>query len=106
MRQDVTWRRVHVHLGYRRQRRPSHRLELLQGLGGFPCELPVFSRSHAEIGPAAVLPRNSTQTIELFGRNANLLFEAPYSWGTTRGILNDIEARADFAGLNDLSATL
>jgi hypothetical protein len=46
------------------------------------------------------------RTFELAGRNANLLLEAPYSWGVTRGLLEDTQARADFAGLNDLAATL
>jgi hypothetical protein len=46
------------------------------------------------------------QTLALAGRNANLLLEAPYSWGVTRGFLDDTQARAEFAGLNDLSATL
>jgi hypothetical protein len=46
------------------------------------------------------------QTFELAGRNANLLLEAPYSWGVTRGSLDDKQARVEFAGLNDLSATL
>jgi hypothetical protein len=46
------------------------------------------------------------QTISLAGRNANLLLEAPYSWGVTRGLLGDTQARKEFAGLNDLAATL
>lgn len=46
------------------------------------------------------------QTLSLAGRSANLLIEAPYSWGVTRGILDATQARAEFAGLNDLSATL
>jgi len=46
------------------------------------------------------------QSVELWGRNANVLLEMPYSWGSTRGILGGQPARADFAGFNDLSATL
>ncbi len=46
------------------------------------------------------------QTFALAGRNANLVLEAPYSWGVTRGLLGDTQARAEFAGLNDLAATL
>ena len=46
------------------------------------------------------------QTFALAGRNANLVLEAPYSWGVTRGLLGGTQARADFAGLNDLAATL
>jgi len=46
------------------------------------------------------------QTFSLAGRNANLVLEAPYSWGVTRGLLFDTQERADFAGLNDLAATL
>ncbi|MEJ2385399.1 MAG: transporter [Xanthomonadales bacterium] len=46
------------------------------------------------------------ETFALGGRNANLLLEAPYSWGATRGLLGDTPARTEFAGLNDLAATL
>jgi len=46
------------------------------------------------------------QTFDLAGRNANLLLEAPYTWGVTSGVLQETQARADFAGLNDLAATL
>ncbi|MGD9021911.1 MAG: transporter [Lysobacterales bacterium] len=45
-------------------------------------------------------------TFALWNRNATVLLEAPYSWGSTKGLLGDTPARADFAGLNDLSATL
>jgi hypothetical protein len=46
------------------------------------------------------------QTFALAGRNANLVLEAPYSWGVTRGLLDDTQARKEYAGLNDLAATL
>lgn len=46
------------------------------------------------------------ETFALGGRNANLLLEAPYSWGATRGLLGETPARTEFAGLNDLAATL
>ena len=46
------------------------------------------------------------QTFALAGRNANLVLEAPYSWGVTRGLLDDSQARKEYAGLNDLAATL
>ena len=46
------------------------------------------------------------QTFSLAGRNANLVLEAPYSWGDTHGVLVDTQASAHFAGLNDLAATL
>lgn len=46
------------------------------------------------------------QTISLAGRNANLVLEAPYSWGVTRGLLGDTPAQTDFAGFNDFAATL
>lgn len=46
------------------------------------------------------------ETFALGGRNVNLLLEAPYSWGATRGLLGDLPARTEFAGLNDLAATL
>jgi hypothetical protein len=46
------------------------------------------------------------ETFALGGRNVNLLLEAPYSWGATRGLLGETPARTEFAGLNDLAATL
>jgi hypothetical protein len=46
------------------------------------------------------------ETFALGGRNANLLLEAPYSWGATSGLLGETPARTEFAGLNDLAATL
>jgi hypothetical protein len=46
------------------------------------------------------------ETFSLGGRNANLLLEAPYTWGVTRGLLGETPAQAEFAGLNDLAATL
>jgi len=46
------------------------------------------------------------QTFSLAGRNANLVLEAPYSWGVTHGLLLDTQASAHFAGFNDLAATL
>jgi len=46
------------------------------------------------------------QTTSLWGRNANVLVELPYSWGATKGLLEDTPARRDFAGFNDASVTL
>jgi hypothetical protein len=46
------------------------------------------------------------QSFDLAGRSANVLVEAPYSWGTTRGLLGETPAKADFAGFNDLAMTL
>jgi len=46
------------------------------------------------------------QTFSLAGRNANLVLEAPYSWGSTHGMLDDTQASANVAGFNDLAATL
>jgi len=46
------------------------------------------------------------QTFAIGGRTANLLFELPYSWGTTKGLVGDTPARRDFAGFNDAGITL
>ena len=46
------------------------------------------------------------QTFSLWGRTANAVVELPYSWGTTRGVLEDTPARRDFSGLGDLGVTL
>ena len=46
------------------------------------------------------------QTFAIGGRTANLLFELPYSWGTTKGLVGDTPARRDFAGFNDAAVTL
>jgi hypothetical protein len=46
------------------------------------------------------------QTINLWGRTANVVIELPYSSGTTRGILEDTPARRDFAGVGDLGVSL
>lgn len=46
------------------------------------------------------------QSFEFVGRSANVLVEAPYSWGTTRGLVEETPAKADFAGFNDLGVTL
>lgn len=46
------------------------------------------------------------QSFELAGRSANFLVEAPYSWGSIRGLLGENPAKADFAGFNDLGLTL
>jgi hypothetical protein len=46
------------------------------------------------------------QTFSLWWRTANVVVELPYSWGTTRGILEDTPARRDFSGLGDLGVAL
>ena len=46
------------------------------------------------------------QTLNLWGRTANLLLELPYSWGTTLGTLDGEPARSDFSGFADLGVTL
>jgi len=45
-------------------------------------------------------------TTELFGRTANVVFELPYVWGTTRGFLNGEPAKRELSNLGDLSVTL
>lgn len=46
------------------------------------------------------------QTFDLLGRTANVVVEAPYSWGTTKGLVEDTPGRRDFAGFNDPSIGL
>ena len=46
------------------------------------------------------------QTFALAGRTANVVLELPYSWGTTKGLVEDTPARRDFAGFNDAGITL
>ena len=46
------------------------------------------------------------QTFDLGGRTANVLFELPYSDGTTRGIVETGPTRRDFSGFNDIGVTL
>ncbi|MCP4901262.1 MAG: transporter [bacterium] len=46
------------------------------------------------------------QTFSLWGRTTNIVFELPYSWGTTTGLLSDDEARRDYSGFNDFAITL
>ena len=46
------------------------------------------------------------QTLNLWGRTANVLLELPYSWGTTLGTLDGEPARSDFSGFADLGVTL
>jgi len=46
------------------------------------------------------------QTISLWGRTANFIVELPYSWGTTKGLLYETQARRDFSGFNDFGITL
>ena len=46
------------------------------------------------------------QTFSLWGRTANAVVELQYSWGTTRGVIEDTPARRDFSGVGDLAVTL
>jgi hypothetical protein len=46
------------------------------------------------------------QTLNLWGRTANVIVELPYSWGTTVGTLDGEPARTDFSGFADLGVTL
>lgn len=45
-------------------------------------------------------------TTELFGRTANVVFELPYVWGTTRGRLDGEPAMRELSNLGDLAVTL
>ena len=46
------------------------------------------------------------QTIELLGRSSKLLVELPYTWGNTKGYVNEEPARRDFAGFGDIGFTM
>jgi hypothetical protein len=46
------------------------------------------------------------QTFNLAGRTANLVFELPYSYGTTAGFIYDEPAQRTFSGFKDLGCTL
>jgi hypothetical protein len=46
------------------------------------------------------------QTLGLWGRTSNLLFELPYSWGTTKGLVDENPARRDFSNFGDLGVSL
>lgn len=46
------------------------------------------------------------QTLSLAGRTANLVVEAPYSWGTTKGLVNGVARQRDFDGWGDFAVTL
>jgi hypothetical protein len=45
------------------------------------------------------------QIFSLWERTANILVELPYSWGTTKGLLEGDRARRDFSGMGDLGVT-
>jgi hypothetical protein len=68
----------------------------------FDPSIPLFgvdSKIHAAIA-------GYLQTFSLWGRTANAVVELQYSWGTTRGVLEDTPARRDFSGLGDLGVSL
>ncbi len=68
----------------------------------FDPSVPLYGvDSKIRTGIAAYL-----RTFSLFGRTANVVAELPYSWGTTRGLVEDTLARRDFSGLGDLGVTL
>ena len=46
------------------------------------------------------------QTINLWGRTANLLVDLPYQWGTTRGFIEDTPVQGSISGFGDPSVTL
>ena len=46
------------------------------------------------------------QTLNLWGRTANVIVELPYLWGTTVGTLDGEPARRNFSGFADLGVTL
>lgn len=68
----------------------------------FDRTIPLYGvDSRINVGVVAYL-----QTFNLWRRTTNVLFELPYSWGTTEGILIDTPARRDFSGIGDLGVTM
>jgi hypothetical protein len=45
-------------------------------------------------------------TTAFLGRTSNFVFELPYAWGNTTGLLNGAPQRRDLSNLGDLSVTL
>ena len=46
------------------------------------------------------------QTVNLWGRSSNIMVELPYSWGTTKGLIEKYPAQRDFSAFGDLGFTL
>lgn len=46
------------------------------------------------------------QTFGLWGRTTNVLFELPYSQGSTQGLIGDESLRRDFAGFGDVAVSM
>ena len=46
------------------------------------------------------------QTLSLWGRTSNLIVELPYTWGETKGFIDDLPASRKYSGLSDLGVTL
>ena len=68
----------------------------------FDPSIPLYGvDSDVNVAVAAYL-----QTFGLWGRTANVLFEVPYQWSTTRGILVDTYAEGSVSGFGDPAATL
>ena len=68
----------------------------------FDPSIPLYGvDSDVNIAVAAYL-----HTISLWGRTSNVLFEVPYQWSTTRGILVDTYAEGSVSGFGDPAATL
>jgi hypothetical protein len=46
------------------------------------------------------------KTLSLWGRSSNIMIELPYSWGTTKGLIEEYPAQQDFSSYGDLGFTL
>jgi len=46
------------------------------------------------------------QTLDLWGHTSDILLSLPYSWGTTRGLLDGNPAKSDFSDFGDLDVTM
>lgn len=68
----------------------------------FDRSIPLYGvDSDINVGLVAYL-----QTLSLWGRTSTLLVDLPYSWGETRGFIEETPAQRDFNGFGDLRMTL
>lgn len=68
----------------------------------FDRTIPLYEvDSEINVGILAYL-----QTLSLWGRSSNIMVELPYSWGTTKGLVEKYPAQRDFSAFGDLGFTL
>ena len=68
----------------------------------FDRSIPLYGvDSSINVGILAYL-----HTLSLWGRSSNFLVELPYTWGNTKGFIEETPARADFSDFGDLRFNL